>query len=99
MQRVKRYDLKSRIAVAFVINGKIKVQDYTDDLKSPKEQVIAHLVELALDQVYANDAVVIRPNNGRPLIESAVGRDPGGWDVSEPWPEAFGPKPTRPQDI
>lgn len=99
MHRVTRNELKTRIGVAFNMKGKVTVQDYTDDLKSPKEQVISHLVELALDQVFAHDAVVIRPNDGRSWTGATVGHDPGKWDESEPWPDVFGPKPTRPQDI
>ncbi len=99
MQRVKRNDLKYHVASAIRARGKIKIKDYTDDLKSPMDQVVDHLAEVALEQVFAHDAVVIRPDHGGPVPGSTVRNYPGKWDESEPWPEAFGPKPTRPEDI
>lgn len=99
MQRVKRSDIKYDISSAIRFKGKVKVRDYTDDLKSPMDQVIDHLAEIILNEIFKHDAVIIRPNRGGPMPGATVQFYPGKWDESEPWPEAFGPKPTRPEDI
>lgn len=67
---------------------------------SYNEEVLAHLVHDVLDEVFAHDGVLVRPEPTYHCPATAHGsstpqRQHGRWDESEPWPEIFGPRPPQ----
>lgn len=64
------------------------------------EEVLAHLVHEVLDEVFAHDGVLVRPDPTVHYPPTTSGssnpvRKHGQWDETEPWPEIFGPRPTQ----
>lgn len=62
------------------------------------EEVIAHLVHEVLDEIFAHDGVLVRPDPHIVYPTTTSGsstsrREHGKWGETEPWPDIFGPKP------
>lgn len=93
MQRISRDSLAMRAGIALKMRGRVKLRDWTDDTRLPNEQVIDHLVAIVLDEVFAGDALLVKPS---PIMSSpstaggvhdslqSIG---GRWGVTEPWPD------------